>query len=64
MKRIYLFFAILGAAAAQQVVAPTPEQVGPPRAVRTWAAITSRNRSRPVTASVPWLVIAINTAAW
>ncbi len=31
MKRIYLLFAIVGAAAAQQVVAPTPEQVGPPR---------------------------------
>ncbi len=31
MKRIYLFFAILGAAGAQQVVAPTPDQVGPPR---------------------------------
>ena len=28
---LYLFFAILGAASAQQVVAPTPEQVGPPR---------------------------------
>jgi hypothetical protein len=28
---LYLFFAILGAAGAQQVVAPTPEQVGPPR---------------------------------
>ena len=27
----YLFFAILGAASAQQVVPPTPEQVGPPR---------------------------------
>ncbi len=28
---LYLFFAILGSAGAQQVVAPTPEQVGPPR---------------------------------
>lgn len=35
MKRIYLIFAILGAAAAQQVVAPTPEQVGPPRGENT-----------------------------
>jgi hypothetical protein len=31
MKRICLLFAIFGAAGAQQVVAPTPEQVGPPR---------------------------------
>ena len=31
MKRIYLLLAIFGAASAQQVVAPTPEQVGPPR---------------------------------
>ncbi len=31
MKRIYLLLAITVAAAAQQVVAPTPAQVGPPR---------------------------------
>lgn len=31
MTRAYLLLAFLGAASAQQVVTPTPEQVGPPR---------------------------------
>lgn len=31
MRPIYLSLVLIGAAAAQQVVAPTPEQVGPPR---------------------------------
>src|SRR5579884_3218341 len=31
MRRIYTFFVAFGAAWAQQAVAPTPEQTGPPR---------------------------------